>query len=124
MKKTIWTGRILSALAVLFLLTDAGSHLAKPAPVAEAFKRLGFPLNLGPLLAAIVLICVILSCMPRTAVLGAVILTGYLGGAVATHLRVADPAFDTVFPIIFGVLIWGSLYLRDGRVRALIAAEP
>ena len=120
MNKMIWAGRILSALSILFLLFDAGGHLLMPAPVVDAFKRLAFPLGLSPVLGIIQLICVALYAIPRTSILGAILLTGYLGGAVATHLRVRDPLFDTLFPIIFGVLVWAGLFLRDPRLRALI----
>jgi hypothetical protein len=125
MNKTLWAGRILSALSILFLLFDAAGHFIQPAPVADAFRRLNFPLNLSVPLAIIALVCVILYAIPRTSILGAILLTGYLGGAVATHLRVRDPLFDTIFPIIFGVLVWAGVYLRDGRLRALIpVTEP
>jgi hypothetical protein len=125
MKKSIWSGRILSALAALFLLMDGVTHLIKPAPVAEAFARLGFPLSLSVELGVIELICLAVYVIPRTSILGAILLTGYLGGAVATHVRVRDPLFDTVFPIIIGVLVWGGLYLLDPRVRSLVPVrEP
>ena len=125
MKKTLWVGRILVALSALFLLFDAAGHLMVPAAVVEAFNRLGYPLSLSPALAIIELVCLVAYLIPRTAILGAILLTGYLGGAVATHLRVHDPVFDTLFPIIFGVLIWAGLYLRDQRLRALIPiTEP
>src|SRR5271156_6185221 len=120
MKKTLWAGRILSVLALLFLLFDAAGHLIMPAPVVEAFNRLGYPLSLSPTVGIIALVCVLIYAIPRTAILGAILLTGYLGGAVATHLRVRDPLFDTIFPIIFGVLVWAGLFLRDSRLRALI----
>jgi hypothetical protein len=120
MKKTLWTGRILAALSALFLLFDAAGHLIVPAAVVEAFNRLGYPLGLSPALAIIELFCLAAYVIPRTAMLGAILLTGYLGGTVATHLRVRDPLFDTLFPIIFGVMVWAALYLRDPRLRALI----
>jgi hypothetical protein len=120
MNKTVWAGRILSALSLLFLLFDAAGHLLMPAPVVDAFTRLAYPASLGPVLGIIQLICVVLYAVPRTSILGAILLTGYLGGAVATHLRVRDPLFDTLFPIIFGVLVWAGLFLRDARLRSLI----
>jgi hypothetical protein len=120
MKKNVWPGRIVSALAVLFLLLDGITHLMKPAPVAEAFVRLGFPLSLSLDLGVVELICVAVYVIPRTSILGAILLTGYLGGAVASHLRVRDPLFDTIFPILVGALVWGGLYLLDPRVRALV----
>ena len=120
MKKTLWAGRIVSALAVLFMLFDGVTHLMKPAPVAEAFTRLGFPLSLSVELGIIELLCVVVYVIPRTSILGAILITGYLGGAVATHLRVLDPVFDTIFPILIGALVWGGLYFRYRRLRALI----
>ena len=125
MKKTLWAGRILSALSIVFLLFDAVGHLVVPSAVVEAFNRLGYPVSLSRVLAVIELICLAVYVIPRTAIFGAILLTGYLGGAVATHLRVRDPLFDTIFPIIFGVLVWAGLYLRDHRLRALIPlTEP
>ncbi len=119
-KKMLWTGRVLSALAALFLLFDGVAKLFKPAPVVEATVQLGYPesviLGLGVVLTA----CTILYLVPRTSILGAILLTGYLGGAVATHVRVGGPLFSVIFPIIFGVLVWGGLYLREDRLRALI----
>jgi hypothetical protein len=119
-KTRLWTGRIMSALAALFLLFDGVAKLFKPAPVVEATVQLGYPesvlLGLGIVLTA----CTILYLIPRTSVLGAILLTGYLGGAVATHVRVGGPLFSVIFPIIFGVLIWGGLFLCDDRLRALI----
>jgi hypothetical protein len=125
MDKTLWAGRILSALSVVFLLFDAAGHLVVPPAVVEAFNRLGYPLSLSSALAVLELVCLAAYAIPRTAILGAILLTGYLGGAVATHLRVRDPVFDTIFPVIFGVLVWAGLYLRDPRLRALIPfTEP
>ena len=123
MNKSLWAGRILSGICALFLLFDAGSHFMKPAPVAEAFERLNFPLALSPALAIIALVCLVFYVIPQTSVLGAILLTGYLGGAVATHLRVRDPLFDTIFPILFGVLIWLGLYLRSPRLRNFIPIQ-
>ncbi len=118
--KKLWAGRIVGALGALFLVMDGVTHLMKPAPVAEAFARLGFPLSLSVELGIIDLVCVALYVIPRTSILGAILLTGYLGGAVATHLRVGDPLFDTIFPILIGALVWGGPFLLDLRVRALI----
>jgi len=116
-KKMLWTGRIMSALPVLMLLMSAVMKVAKPPPVMEGFKHLGLPESLAISLGILEVLCTVLYVIPRTAVLGAILLTGYLGGAIVSHLRVGD-AF--VGPIIFGVLIWGGLYLRDRRLRALI----
>jgi hypothetical protein len=120
MTKSLWAGRILSAFAVLFMLFDAVTHFIAPAPVADAFNKLAFPLSLSPVLATIELVCVAAYVIPRTSILGAILLTGYFGGAVAIHLRVRDPLFDTLFPIIIGLMVWGGLYLRNAKVRALI----
>ena len=120
MKKMLWSGRILSALSIVFMLFDAVGHLVKPAAVADAFNRLNFPLGLSVPLGIMALVCVIVYAIPRTSILGAILLTGYLGGAVATHLRVRDPLFDTIFPIIIGALVWGGVYFRDARLRALV----
>ncbi len=121
--KSAWTGRILSVLSILFLLFDAGSHFAQPAPVVEAFRRLGFPLDRSFALAVIELVCVVVYAIPQTSVLGAVLVTGYLGGAVAVHMRVHDPVFDTIFPILLGVLVWAGVWLRNPRLRALITIQ-
>ena len=120
-KKMLWAGRIMSALPVLFLLMDGVMKLLKPAPVVEATVGLGYPETVILSLGIVLLFCTVLYAIPQTSVLGAILLTGYLGGAVATHVRVGNPLFThTLFPIYLGVLIWGGLYLRDGRVRALI----
>jgi DoxX-like protein len=119
-KKMLWTGRIISALPALFLLVDGGMKLIKPAVVVDATVKLGYPETVIFPLGIVLLGCTILYLIPRTAILGAILLTGYLGGAVATHVRVGEGAFSIVFPIILGVLIWGGLWLRDKRLRALI----
>jgi uncharacterized membrane protein (UPF0182 family) len=118
-KPLLWTGRVLSILAILFMLFDSIGHLLKPAPVVQAFAQLGFPLRLSITLGIIQLICVILYAIPRSAVLGAVLLTGYLGGAVAIHMRVGNPLFECIFPVLIGVLFWAGLLLRDPRLRAV-----
>jgi hypothetical protein len=117
---TLWAGRVLSALSSLFLLFDAVMKLVKPAPVVEATVALGYPESVIRGLGIARLASTILYVIPRTAVLGAILLTGYLGGAVATHVRVGSGAFAVVFPIILGALLWGGLYLRDERVRSLV----
>ena len=122
-KKTLWTGHIISSLVVLFLAFDCVIKFIKPAPqpVADAFAKLGWSVTLAANLGVILLGCTILYTIPRTSMLGAILLTGYLGGAVATHLRVGDPLFSHVlFPVYLGVLLWLGLYLRDSRLRAFI----
>jgi hypothetical protein len=122
-KTRLWAGRIMSALVILFLVFDVALKFIKPAPapVAEAFAHLGWSLSLAPVLGTILLVSTALYVIPNTSALGAILLTGYLGGAVATHLRAGDPLFSHVlFPTYLGVLLWGGLYLRDDRLRALI----
>jgi hypothetical protein len=119
-KAAIWSGRILSALAGLFLLFDGIMKLGKPSFVVEATTKLGYTESVIVPLGIVLTACTILYLIPRTAVLGAILLTGYLGGAVATHVRVDDPLFSTCFPIIFGALVWGGLWLRQPAVRALL----
>ena len=116
-----WAGIILSALPVLFVLFDGAIHLMVIPPVVQAFTQLGYPVSTSRALGVIELVCIVLYLMPRTSVLGAILLTGYLGGAVATNLRVGSPLFsNTLFPVYVGILAWGGLFLRDERVRALI----
>jgi hypothetical protein len=116
-KKMIWTGRILSTVPVLVLLLSAVMKFAKPPPVVEGFAHLDLPERLAFGLGGLELLCTALYVFPRTAVLGAILLTGYLGGAIVSHLRVGD---QFIGPILFGVLIWAGLFLRDKRLRALI----
>lgn len=120
-KRRLWTGRTLSGLAVLFLVFDAIVKFTKIAPVVDAFAQLGYPIGLAPTIGSIALICVILYVIPRTSVLGAILLTGYLGGAIASQLRIGSPLFSHVlFPIYVAALIWGGLYLRDEQLSALV----
>ena len=114
-------GRVMSTLPVLFLLFDAALKFAKPAMVVEGTVTLGYPEGVIVPLGVILLASTLLYAFPRTAVLGAILLTGYLGGAVATHVRVGHPMFShTLFPVFVGLLLWGGLWLRDSRVRALL----
>ena len=120
-KGSLWTGRILGALSTLFLLMDGVMKLIKPAPVVEATMRLGYPESVIQSLGVILLVCTILYIIPRTSILGAILLTGYLGGAVAANVRVGNPLFShTLFPVYVALLVWGGLYLRDRRLRRLI----
>jgi hypothetical protein len=115
-----WTGRVLSGIAVLFLSFDAGIKLLGAREAVEGTMQLGWQAHHLPVLAAIQLACLVLYLVPRTAPLGAVLWTGYLGGAIATHLRLDNPLFTHVlFPIYVAALLWGGLYLRDARVRTL-----
>ena len=118
-----WTGRIISALAVLFLLFDGAIKVLQLAPAVEASAQLGYsaPVTLG--LGVLTLACLAVYLLPRTAPLGAILLTGYLGGAIATHVRLGSPAFSVAFPLLLGALLWGGLSLRDARLRALITSR-
>jgi hypothetical protein len=118
---TRWIGWAISGLAIAFLLMDATMKLLALPVVLEASAPLGFPgADMARGLGAVLLICTVLYAVPRTAVLGAILLTGYLGGAVATHVRVESPLFTHIlFGVYLGVMLWGGLYLRDIRLRAL-----
>lgn len=116
-KKRLWVGRIMSAVPVLMLLFSGVLKLIKPAPVVEEFARLGYPESLALGIGILELACTIVYVIPRTSILGAIVLTGYLGGATATHVRIGDPFFS---PIVVGVLVWGGLFLRDDRLRTLL----
>ena len=118
--KRVWAGRVMSVIPVLFLLADGAAKLFKPAPVVEATLRLGYPESSIVGIGVLLLICTLIYAVPRTSVLGAILLTGYLGGATATHVRVGDTLFTILFPSIVGALVWGGLYLRDARLRALV----
>ena len=114
-----WAGRVTSALVVAFLLFDAGIKAMMLEPAVEGSVRLGYPEGTVFGIGLALLASTALYAVPRTAFLGAILLTGYLGGAVATQVRVEDPWF--LFPAFIGVLVWGGLFLRDGRVRALFS---
>ncbi len=119
-KASLWTSRIIIALIALFLIFDGVTKVMKVAPVMEAFARLGYPAYLAPVIGIILLVCLAFYLIPRTSILGAILLTAYLGGATEVNLRAGNPLFETLFPIIFGVLVWAGLYLRDESLRALI----
>ena len=118
-KSVRWTGRVLSALVVAFLLFDGGIKAMMLEPAVEGSVKLGYPEGTVFGIGLALLVSTALYSVPRTAFLGAILLTGYLGGAVATQVRVEDPWF--LFPAFFGVLVWGGLFLRDGRIRALVS---
>jgi DoxX-like family len=122
-KGGLWAGRIMSGLVVAFLAVDVIIKFVTPAPapVVETFAHLGWSLSLAPVLGTILLVSTALYVIPITSVFGAILLTGYLGGAVSTHLRAGDPLFSHVlFPTYLGVLLWGGLSLREERLRALL----
>jgi hypothetical protein len=117
-KKAIWAGRIISALLALLLIFSAVMAITKPPAVVDGFTKFGYPERLIPVIAILELSCAVLYLIPRTSILGAILLTGYFGGATATHIRISDPSF--IMPVLAGVLAWLGLFLRDDRVRALI----
>jgi len=115
------TGWAMSGLVMLFMAFDAVGKLIMMTPVIEATRQLGYPEDLIRPLGVIALACALLYAVPRTAVLGAILLTAFLGGAVASHLRLGDPLFSHVlFGVYVGLFAWGGLFLRDARLRALI----
>lgn len=119
-KTSRWVSYGLSGLAIAFLMFDTVIKLAQETHAIEATVGLGYRANLVPVLGVVELICLALYVFPRTAPLGAVLMTGYLGGAVATHVQNGSEPFSLVFPIIIGALVWGGLALREGRLRALM----
>src|SRR5690349_5509139 len=122
----LWTGRIITTLVGLFLLFDGAMKLVKPRSVVDATVKAGYAESVILPLGIVLTASTILYFIPRTAILGAILLTGYLGGAVDANVRGAQGAFFILLPVIFGVLVWLGLYLRDARVRALtpITANP
>jgi hypothetical protein len=117
-KGSLWTGRIVTALVFLFMLFDGGIKVLRMAPAVEGTARLGYPTSLVLPIGVVALVCTFLYAIPRTSILGAVLLTGYLGGATATQVRVQDPWF--FFPVAIGVMVWAGPFLMDERLRALI----
>ena len=116
-----WAGRVLSSTAVLFLLFDSTGKLLQVQPVMDGATRLGYPPDIVFGLGVTLLTCVAAYLIPRTSVFGALLLTGYLGGAVATHVRVESPLFTHVmFPTYVAVLLWSGLLLRDAQLRAFL----
>ncbi len=116
-KKRLWAGRVVSALPVLMLVFSGVLKLMKPATVLEGFARFGYPESAILGIGILELGCTIVYVIPRTSIFGAILLTAYLGGATATHVRIGDPFFP---PVILGVLVWVGLYLREGRLSALL----
>lgn len=118
--KRIWAGRIMSGMAVLFLLMDGGMKLFKPSVVVQATLQLGYPESAIVGIGIVLVVCTILYAVPRTQILGAVLLTGYLGGAVASKVRVSGSWFNILFPVAFGCLVWTGLWLRDRRLQIVV----
>ncbi|MBJ6764450.1 DoxX family protein [Myxococcaceae bacterium JPH2] len=120
-KKQLWTGRILSGLAVVFLLIDGITKLFQLAPVVAATTELGYDASAVVPIGVLVLVGTALYCIPRTSVLGAIYLTGFLGGAIATHVRMSNPLFShTLFPVYLAAFVWAGLLLRNTRLWSLL----
>jgi DoxX-like family len=122
-RTALWTGRVLSGIAVLFLLFDGAIKLVPIQPVTDSLRELGYPVtdSFARFLGALTLFCTALYAWPRTALLGAVLLTAIMGGAIASHLRLGDPLFShTLFGVYLGLLFWVGLWLRDERVRRVM----
>jgi hypothetical protein len=119
--KTLWAGRIISGVVVLFLLFDGAIKLIPLDVVVETLRELAIPEHLARALGVMTLVCTLLYAFPRTSVLGAILLTGYLGGAIYVHVRAGSPLFShTLFGVYLGLLVWAGLYLRDATLRTLI----
>jgi hypothetical protein len=119
----LWSGRVMSALVVLFLIFDATIKLIPIQPVIDSMNELGYPPTIGLArgIGIVTVVCVVLYVWPRTAVLGAILMTGLFGGAIASHLRIGSPVFShLLFGVYLGLLAWGGLWLRDPRLRALM----
>jgi hypothetical protein len=114
---SLWAGRVLSALPVLLFLVTGLFSVLKPGVAAQGAARYGYPDTAMLRIAIVEIACAVVYAIPQTSVLGAILMTGYLGGATATHVRVGEPFF---LPIIVGIVVWLGLFLRDGRLRALL----
>src|SRR5436305_15305692 len=119
-RPTSWTGRILSGVVVAFMVFDGVIHVLTPAPVVDAFTQLGIPLRLSIGIGIVELVCTAVYAVPRTSVIGALLLTGYLDGAAATQVRAGANWFPTIFPVLVAVLLWSDLAPRDARDRSLV----
>jgi hypothetical protein len=119
-KASLWSARIITGLVVLFLVFDGVTKAIKEPHVMAASQQLGFTANAVVGIGTILLICTAIYVIPRTSILGAVLLTGYLGGAVAANVRAQTVLFNTLFPVIFGVLVWLGIYLRDKSLQSII----
>jgi DoxX-like family len=124
-RTALWMGRVLSGIAVLFLIFDGAIKLVPIQPVTDSLRELGYPASdsFARFLGVVTLLCTALYAWPRTALLGAVLLTAIMGGAIASHLRLGDPLFShTLFGVYLGLLFWVGLWLRDERVRRIMPA--
>jgi hypothetical protein len=119
-KIRLWVGRVISAVVVLFLIFDGVAKVVREPHVLEGSARLGYPVSVIVWIGIVLLASSVVYVIPRTSILGAILLNGYLGGATASQVRVGNPVFEALFPVIFGVLIWAGLFLREDRLRALL----
>jgi hypothetical protein len=119
-KGAVWTGRVISGLVVLFMVFDGVTKVLRMPQVIQASERLHLSIAQTVGIGIVLLICTALYLIPRTAILGAILLTGYLGGATAIQLQARSPLFENSFPVIFGVLVWAGIFIRDAEIRALI----
>ncbi len=121
--KRLWIGRVMTGLSAAFLIFDGGMKLFKPPVVVQATVQMGYPESTIVGIGVVLLACTLLYLIPRTSILGAVLLTGYLGGAVASNVRAEQPVFNIVFPIVFACIAWGGLWLREARLKQLLPYE-
>lgn len=119
-RKLFWAGWVLSVVPMPMFLMSATMKFTQPAEAVKGFEHLGWPIAKAAPLGIVELGCLVVYLVPQTSVLGAILLTGYLGGAVATHVRAGDPISNFAIPIVLGILLWGGLFLRDARIRVLI----
>jgi hypothetical protein len=125
LKRDLWIGRVLSGFAVLFLSFDAAVKLLRLPMAIDGTTQLGYPAGVVLPLGVVQVVCLALYVIPRTSVLGAVLWTGYLGGAIATHVRLGNPLFTHIlFPVYVALLLWGGLWLHDRRLRVLLPLVP
>jgi hypothetical protein len=117
-KKMLWIGRVMSAIPVLLMLFSAALKLVKAAAVVQGFPRYGYPESLIVTIGVLELLSCVVYLIPSTAVLGAILMTAYLGGATATNARIGDPSY--IMTVLLGVFVWGGLFFRDARLRVLI----
>jgi DoxX-like protein len=122
-KWLIWAGRVLSLLAALFMLLDGVMKIVKPPQVLEANVRLAFPVSALSSIGIVLIACTLIYLIPRTSIVGAILLTGYLGGAVASNVRAGSGWFETIFPLLFAALVWCGVGMRDPRLRDLLTGR-
>ena len=119
--RLLWAGRIMSAFVVVALATDGAIQFFVPAQIASMLQETGFAMDLTRVVGPIILVCALLYAIPATAILGAILVTGFLGGAICAHVRIGELGSPPeLISLLLGALTWGGLYLRDPRVRALL----